>query len=106
MIKKGLFKRLKNIKNENEELLKAKNKTENIKEVTDFVDQSLKELTEEIRVIQKEVDYRKWKTRGGNNTDYDFSNYKTFKELFKNLYYKKVTIEQTEREKKRRRRNK
>ena len=41
MIKKGLFRRLKNIKNENEELLKAKNKTENIKEVTDFVDQSL-----------------------------------------------------------------
>ena len=41
MIKKGLFKRLKNIKNENEELLKAKNKTENIKEVTNFVDQSL-----------------------------------------------------------------
>ena len=39
--KEGLFKRLKNIEDKNEELLKAKNKTENIKEVTDFVDQSL-----------------------------------------------------------------
>ena len=83
MIKKGLFKRLKNIKNE-------KNKTENIKEITDFVDQPLnlgaKELIEEIRVIQKDVDYRKLNIRGGNNTDYDFRNYRTFKELFRDLY--------------------
>ena len=60
--KEGLFKRLKNIEDKNEELLKAKNKTENIKEVTDFVDQPLsleaKEFIEEIRVIQKDVDYR------------------------------------------------
>ena len=58
--KEGLFKRLKNIEDKNEKLLKAKNKTENIKEVTDFVDQPLsleaKELIEEIRVIQKDVD--------------------------------------------------
>ena len=39
--KEGLLKRLKNIEDKNEELLKAKNKTENIKEVTDFVDQPL-----------------------------------------------------------------
>ena len=90
--KEGLFKRLKNIEDKNEELLKAKNKTENIKEVTDFVDQPLsleaKELIEEIRVIQKDVDYRKLKIRGGSNTDYDFSDYKTLKELFRDLYYK------------------
>ena len=53
--KEGLFKRLKNIEDKNEELLKAKNKTENIKEVTDFVNEPLsleaKELIEEIRVI-------------------------------------------------------
>ena len=96
MIKKGLFKRLKNIKNENEELLKAKNKTENIKEITDFVDQPLnlwaKELIEEIRVIQKDVDYRKLNIRGGNNTDYEF----TIKELFRDLYYKKITLDDAE----------
>ena len=39
--KEGLLKRLKKIEDKNEELLKAKNKTENIKEVTDFVDQPL-----------------------------------------------------------------
>ena len=62
LIKKKDLKRLKNIENKKEELLKAKNKTENIKEVTDFVDQPLsleaKEFIEEIRVIQKDVDYR------------------------------------------------
>ena len=100
MIKKGLFKKLKNIKNENEELLKAENKTENIKEITDFVDQPLnlgaKELIEEIRVIQKDVDYRKLNIRGGNNTDYDFRNYRTFKELFRDLYHKKITLDDAE----------
>ena len=98
--KEGLFKRLKNIEDKNEELLKAKNKTENIKEITDFVDQPLnlwaKELIEEIRVIQKDVDYRKLNIRGGNNTDYDFRNYRTIKELFRDLYYKKITLDDAE----------
>ena len=35
--KEGLLKRLKSTEDKNEELRKAKNKTENIKEVTDFV---------------------------------------------------------------------
>ena len=79
--KEGLLKRLKNIEDEN----KVKNKVENknIKEVTEFVEQPLsfeaKELINEIKTIQKNVDYRKLKIRGGNNVDYDFSDYKTFK---------------------------
>ena len=77
MIKKGLLKRLKNIEDKNDKPLA----NENIKEVTDFVDQPLsfeaKELIEEIKNIQKDVDYRKLKIKGGNN--YDFSDYKTFK---------------------------
>ena len=61
--KEGLLKRLKNIEDEN----KVKNKVENknIKEVTDFVDQPLsfeaKEFINEIKTIQKNVDYRKLK---------------------------------------------
>ena len=58
-----LLKRLKNIEDKKEELLKAKNKTEKIKDMTDFVDEPLsleaKDLIEEIRVIQKDVGYRK-----------------------------------------------
>ena len=36
---------------------------------------------EDIRIIQKDVHYRKLKIAGGNNITYDFSGYKTFKEL-------------------------
>ena len=37
------------------------------------------------------------KIKGGNNVDYDFSDYKTFKELFIDLYYKESTIDEMER---------
>ena len=92
--KEGLLKRLKNIEDNIEEQLKIiKNKTENIKEVTDFIGEPLslewKFLIEKTRIIQKDVDYRKLKIRGDNNVTYDFSDYKTFKELFRDLYYKK-----------------
>ena len=30
---------------------------------------------------------------GGKNVRYDFSNYKTFKELFRDLYQRKMTID-------------
>ena len=49
------------------------------------------------KTIQKNVDYRKLKIRGGNNVDFDFSDYKTFKELFSDLYYKQITIDYAER---------
>ena len=60
--KEGLLKRLKNIEDKNEKLLEVKNKAnENIKQVIYFVDQPLsfeaKELIEEIKAIQKDVDY-------------------------------------------------
>ena len=99
--KEGLLKRLKNIEDKNENLLEVNVKTKkNIKEVTDFVDQTLnfeaKELIEEIKVIQKDIHYRKLKIKGGNNNDYDFSDHKTFKELFRDLYYKETTIDEVE----------
>ena len=96
--KEVLLKRLKNIEDTNKVKNKIKNK--GIKEVTDFVDQPLsfeaKEFINEIKVIQKDVDYRKLKFRGGNNTDYDFSDYKTFKELFRDLYYRQFTTDDAE----------
>ena len=98
--KEGLLKKLKNIEEKNEQLLKIKNMTENIKEVTDFVEKPLsleaKDLIEEIRALQKDVDYRKLIIRGGNNVTYDISNYKTCNELYRDLYYKKMTINDTE----------
>ena len=96
----GLLKRLKNVENKNEQLLTVKNKTENIKEVTDFVNEPLsleaKELIEQIKIMQKDVDYKKLKTRGDNNVDYDFSDYKAFKQLFRDPYYRIIAIDDAE----------
>ena len=98
--KEGILKKLKNIEDKNEKLLKIKNRQENIKEVTYFVKDSLnleaKTLIEEIKIIQKDVDHRKLIIRGGNNATYDFSDFKTFDELFRDLYYEKMTINEAE----------
>ena len=93
--KEGLLKRLKNIEDKTEKPLEVKNKAnKNIKEVTDFVDQpwsfKAKELIEEFKNIQKDVDYRKLKTRGGNIVDYDFSDYKHLKNYLENFITKKL----------------
>ena len=97
--KGGILKRLKNIEDKNKVEKKVKNK--DIKEVTNFVYQPLssevKELIEEIKTIQKIVDYRKLKIRGGNMKDYDFSYYKTFKELFRDFYCRNITIDEVEK---------
>ena len=47
--------------------------------------------------MQKDIDSRKLKIRAGSNVDYDFSDYKTFKELFRDLYYRKLSIDEAER---------
>ena len=92
--KEGLLKRLKNTEDEN----KVKNK--DIKEVTDFVDQPLsfegRELIKEIKTIQQNVDYKKLKIKAGEMKDYDFSDYKTFKELIRDLYYRNITGDEAE----------
>ena len=99
---KEVWKDKKNIEDKIEKQIKAiKNKTENIKEVTDSVEEPLsleaKGLIEEIKIIQKDVDYRKLKITGGNETTYAFSAYKTFKELFRDLYYRNMTIDEAEK---------
>ena len=77
--KERLLKRLKDIEDKSEEQLKAiKSKNE-------------------VRIIQKDIDYRKLKVTGGNKNMYDFSDYKIFKELFKDLYYRNMTIDEAER---------
>ena len=90
--KRRTFEETKNIEDKNEQQLKIiKNKTESIKEVTDFVEKPLspeaKTLIEEIKTKQKDVAYRKLKTIVGNNVTYDFSDYKAFKDLFRDLYF-------------------
>ena len=78
--KERLLKRLKNFEDKSKEQLKAtKKKNENMKEVTDFVDEPLslwaKELIEETEIIQTNVDYRKLKITSDNKTTYDLLKY-------------------------------
>ena len=96
--KEGISKGLKNIEDENKIKNKVKNK--DIKGVTDFVNQPLsfeaKELINKIKKIQKNDDYRKFKIIGGDKKEYDFSDYITFKELFRDLYCRTNTIDEAE----------
>ena len=89
--KEELLKKLKNIEDKNEDLLEIKNKMEKIKEITNLIKElsSLEAmvLIEEIKTIQKDVDYRKLKIIVGNNGTYDFSDFKTFNDLFKGLLF-------------------
>ena len=56
-----------------------------------------KTLNEEIGSIQRDVDYKKLKIIRGNKLTYDFSEYKTFKELFRDIYYRNMLISNAER---------
>ena len=91
--KKGLLKKLKNIEDKNEQLLEIKQETENIREITDFVKEPLSPeanaLIDEIRVIQKVANCKKLKFIDGEKNVHDFTDYKTFNEFFRDLYYKK-----------------
>ena len=40
--------------------------------------------------MQKNVDYRTLKIKGGNSVEYGFSDYKTFKELFRDFTTEKL----------------
>ena len=47
----------------------------------------MRALIKEIKIIQKDVDYKKLKISGGNNVTYDFSDFKTFNDLSKDLHF-------------------
>ena len=40
--------------------------------------------------------YRKLNFTGANKTDYDFTEYRSLKELFKAIYYRNLTIEEAD----------
>ena len=45
-------------------------------------------------MIVKNVNYKKLKIKGGYMKSCEFSDYKTFKELFRYLYYRKITMDE------------
>ena len=77
-----------------------KSRNENKKRVTDFVEKPLnlegKGLIEKIKIIQRDADYSKVKIIDGNSYTYDFSDCKTFKEFFRDIYYGTMKINKEE----------
>ena len=47
-------------------------------------------MLEKLNNQEKLVNYRKLNFRGGNKVDYDFSEYRSLKELFKAIYYRNI----------------
>ena len=93
---KGLLRRLKNIEDKtDEQLLAIKNSKDNkhtqlgIKSIAYTIKE---ELSEEAKNIleklnnQKLINYQKLYLKGGNNVEYNFSDYRSLKEFYKGIY--------------------
>ena len=100
--KELLLKRLKNIEDQSKIVEENKNNQLGVKSIGYAVKQELsqeaKNLVEKLNNQEKLIDYRKLNFRGGNNVDYDFSNFRPLRELFRAIYYGEVLISGAERE--------
>ena len=98
----GLLKRLKNIEDKtNNQLKEIKDNQLGIKSigytVKEELSQEAKNMLKKLNNQEKLINYKKLYFKGGNNLDYDFSEYKSLKELFKAIYYRNIRIEKAER---------
>ena len=98
---KGLLKRLKNIEDKTDKQLnKNKDSQLGIKSIAYIIKEKLsqeaKNLLKKLNNQEKLINYQKLHLKGGNNAEYDFSNYRSLKDFFKAIYYTKITIEETE----------
>ena len=96
-----MLKRLKNIEDKTDEQLNEKKDSQlGIKSISYIVKE---ELSEEARNIlrklnnqEKLINYRKLYLKGGNNSEYDFTDYSSLLESFKAIYYRNISIEEAE----------
>ena len=101
--KERLVKRVKNIEDKNEELLKAiKGKTDT-KSKTDLFDEDLIleviALIKEIKSIEENVDHDKLSFTVGNNKVYSLDSFNTFETLIKDIRNKNILIDKVETKK-------
>ena len=94
----GLLKRLKNIEDKTDrQLEKNKDNQLGLKSIGYTVKEELshetKNMLEKLNNQEKLINYIKLSFKGGNNVDFDFSEYGSFKAI----YYRKITIEEAER---------
>ena len=99
---KGLLKRLKNIEDKTDKQLNENKGSQlGIKSINHTVKEELsqeaKNMLEKLNNQEKLINYRKLNFTGRNKVDYDFSEYRSLKDLFEAIYYRNVKIEKAER---------
>ena len=85
---KGLLKRLRNIENKTDRQLEENKDSQLVIKPIDYtikevLSQETKNMLEKLNNQEKFINYKKIYYRGGKNVDYDFSEYRSLKELFK-----------------------
>ena len=66
--------------------------------VKEELSQEVKNMLDKLSNEEKLIDYRKLYFKGGNNNDYDFSNFRPLRERFRAIYYGDILIPGAERE--------
>ena len=103
--KEGISKRLKNIEDKSEEQLKMienkKNSQLGIKSVTYILNEELSQEAKNVLVKfsnqGKIISYKKLSFKRDKYFGFDFSDYRSLKELFKGIYYRNISIDEKER---------
>ena len=99
----GLLKRIKNIEDKTDnQLNENKDSQLGIKSigytVKEELSQEAKNMLEKLNNEEKLINYKKLGFRGGNNKDYDFTNFSSLRELFRTLNYGEILIPGVDRE--------
>ena len=99
----GLLKRLKNIEDKTDNQLKAIKVNKNSQLGIKSIGYIVKELSQEAKNIlkklsnqEKTINYRKLCFKGGNNSEYDSTEYRPLLEFFNAIYYRNICIEEAE----------
>ena len=97
-----LLKRLKNIEDKTDKQLEENKDSQlGIKSIGYLIKEELsqeaKNILEKLNNEEKFINYKRLIFTGGNKVDYDFSGYRSLKELFKAIYYRNVRIKKVEK---------
>ena len=100
----GLLKRLNNIEDKTDKELKENKDSQlGVKSIEYTVKEELpqeaKNMLKKLSNQEKLINYRKRNFKVGNTVDYDFTNFRPLRELFRVIYYGDVLIPGAEREK-------
>ena len=98
-----MLKRLKDIEDKtNRQLEENKENQLGIKSIGQTVKEELlqepKNMLEKLNNQEKLINYKKLGFRGGNNKDYDFTNFSSLRERFRTIYDGEILIPAVERE--------